>query len=776
MRNRLYLLSFASFAAIAGAATAQVAANDDAASDVQEIVVTAQKRSERLQDVPLSINAATADQLRSSGITNSDQLQKIVPGFTAEKTAYGNPVFFIRGIGFNETTLGVSPSVSIYLDQQPLSFTPMARGAILDLERVEVLKGPQGTLFGENSTGGAINYIAAKPTQDLRAGVDLTYGRFGQADAEAFISSPISDTLSARFAVRSENRHEWQRGYANGDKIGSTRFLNGRLSLKWTPSDDVSLLLTANGWRDRSDVQQPQLIQYTPLLTGAAARPLPFPIESFPTAPRDPRAAGWDPDRSYRRDDWFYQFSGDLQADLSDAVHLASLTSYARYDQSVPVDADATIYPSFTTESQGRIKSFSQELRLNGEIGAGLKWMIGGNYKKDRVTERLVISPFQTSGAHIGPVNFDSDFVENDQDIKSRSLFGSLDYKISDQLTIQGSARYTKQSRSFAGCNRDTGDGTLASAISLLSTILTGMPQTIPTGACVTLDLNNAPTPIVTDDLKEDNVSYRVSLNWKPDRDTLVYANITKGYKAGSFPTSAGTTTQQLRPITQESVLAYEVGAKLSPVRKVQLSGAAFYYDYRDKQLLGYINDPVYGPLPSLVSIPKTHVKGGELSLAAGPFSGFTVTLNGTHILTRVDRNPLLPIGPYGNPASFIGNAFPLTPKWQGTADAVYRFDVSPDLKAFAGASVTGRTGTEASLLSHDPAVAAFERLLKVPGYALVDVRAGLEAADDRWRLEFWGRNIFNKFYNTGTTRISDFTIRFAGMAATYGVSLRYRL
>lgn len=784
------LMSAVSLVALANTASAQgagtgspasgsTAAPQDVPDAISDIIVTAQKRSDRLRDVPLSINAASGEQLKSAGITSTADLEKIVPGFVQQQSAFGNPVFFIRGVGFNDTTLGVAPAVSIYMDQQPLSFSSMARGAVLDLERVEVLKGPQGTLFGQNSTGGAINYIAAKPTRELKAGFDLTYGRFGQADAEAYISGPLSDTLAARVAVRSENRNEWQKGYTISEKLGSKRFLNGRLSLRWEPTDAMSVLLTANAWRDRSDAQQPQFIAYTPLVP-VGGNPVPFPISTFPLAPHNARAAAWDPSFDYKLDNWLYQFSGDIEVDLSDAVHLASLTSYAKFGQSVPINFSGTQYPNAFSVGEGKIETFSQELRLNGDVGDSVKWMVGANYKWDKVIERLHVGPLVTTGAGIGPFPFTSYRDDNDQRIKSKSVFGSLDYKITEQLTLQGSIRYTQEDRDFQGCTRDSGNGELAAGVSFL-TGLFGNPQTIAPSACAMMDGTGVVLPIIKNSLNEDNVSWRASLNWKPNRDTLIYANITKGYKSGNFPTIPGVVASQMNPIKQESVLAYEVGTKLSLQRSVQVTGAAFYYDYKDKQLLGNRQDPIFGPLFGLVPIPKSHVAGMELSLVVGPFSGFTLSLNGTYVHSRVSSEPVVVggqplVGPFGDVATFAGQSFPLSPKWQGSADAQYRTSISSKLNGFAGITATGRTGANGQLLSYNASVAALEKLLKIKGYVLVDLHAGIETRDKQWQVEFWGRNIFNQFYTNGNTRNSDFVTQFTGMPATYGVSLKYRM
>ena len=765
------LLPQAAFAQVSGpAATGASGTDHGAIGEVGDIIVTAQKRSERLQDVPLSITAASGDQLKERGITSTEQLERLAPGFTFNKTLYGQPVFFIRGVGFNDTSLGVSPAVSIYMDQLPIPFSPMSRGTTLDLERVEVLKGPQGTLFGQNSTGGAINFIAAKPTSELKAGFDLTYGRFNQVDAEAFISGPISDTVSARLAVRNEYRGDWQKGYTTKETLGQKDFHNARLLVDWRPVDRIKVELLATGWQDRSDEQQAQFVKSIPLRTGPGAVPLPFPLGTFPSAPHDDRAAAWDPNRDYRQDNWFYQFGARVDAEVTDSINFTSLTSYSQFGQRIPTDFDTTTYPLSLNLVRGRIRSFAQEARFSGSLNDDrVKWMIGGNYQKDRVFEDIF------TDAHSTSIMLDFD-VNNLQRIETKAAFGSLDVKLSNTLTAQGSVRYTDQDRDFAGCLRDAGDGNAAAFFGGFSTLLTGTPQTIAPGACATLGATGEPLPIIKESLNENNVSWRGSLNWKPDTDTLVYANVTKGYKSGSFASIPYVNVQEAAPVKQESLLAYEVGAKASLFsKKLELSGAVFYYDYRDKQLNGYVIIPPLGALPALVTIPKSKVKGAELSAALRPLQGLTLSASATYVDTRIDKNPENPIGPIGNVASFVGQRFPVTPKWQGVVDAQYRFPVSSSLAAYVGSSVTYHSSTSGVLLSGDPAVAADEAFLKIRRYALLDLRAGVETQNGTWRVEAFGRNVTNKFYTSGVARNSDYVSQYTGMPATYGASLYFR-
>ena len=298
---------------------------------LDEIIVTAQKRSERLVDVPLSVTAVTGDRLLEQGITTPTEIERVVSGFSYQQSSFGVPVFTIRGVGVYDTFVGMSPAVTVYVDQAPLPYLAMTQGAMLDLDRLEVLKGPQGTLFGENSTGGAINYIAAKPSAEFHTGMDLTYGRFDEWDEDAFVSGPLSNSLTARFAVRNESRDRWQISDSRpDDTLGRRDFQTGRLLLDWKPTDAVRLEANFNGWRDKSDTQAMQFEQFV------AARPLngipPGYPESFlaigglAPAPQNDRSADWDakPYRPLTHDDRFYQVAlraeVGLPPDLSCAV------------------------------------------------------------------------------------------------------------------------------------------------------------------------------------------------------------------------------------------------------------------------------------------------------------------------------------------------------------------------------------------------------------------------------------------------------------------------
>jgi outer membrane receptor protein involved in Fe transport len=281
--------------------------------------------------------------------------------------------------------------------------------------------------------------------------------------------------------------------------------------------------------------------------------------------------------------------------------------------------------------------------------------------------------------------------------------------------------------------------------------------------------------PIVTNDLHESNTSYRASLNYKPVADTLVYASVSRGFKAGSFTLVPAILASQLAPAVQESVRAYEIGAKTEfAEHRVQLSGATFYYDYTNKQISGRIIIPPFGALPTLVNVPKSRVYGAEIEATVMPVSGLRISGGIVYTNSDVLENPAHPYDSYGNVANFVGERFPITTVWQGVLDAEYRMPVSARMAAFVGSTVSGRTNSSTAL-GNSTSVPLGYPALEIDGYALLDLRAGVESSGGSWRAWLWGRNVTNKFYLIQEARQSDELMRVAGMPATYGVSFSYR-
>ena len=767
----LVLMGTTACAQSAPAASAAPASAES--TSVAEIIVTAEKRHEAINSVPMSITAATGDQLRVQGINQTRDLVRITPGFNYADSYVGSPIYTLRGVGFSDISLGGRPTVSIYVDEAPIPFAIETRGANLDLERVEILKGPQGTLFGQNATGGAINYIDAKPTSTLQAGLDASYGRFNAVDVDAFVSGPLADTLTGRVSFEHTSNDAWQRSYTSGARNGVGEFNNARVILGWTPTPKLKVQLNLNGWVDNSDTQASQLLAVTPTSTEAAAM-IPSLLD-YPVSPPDAQAADFNPGLSYRKNNSFLQGNLRVDYDLGDSLTLTSISSYSRYLEHQLQDIDGTSLSNLSEFTIGHIESYSQELRLAGEFADRAHFVIGGNLASDRVNQSNNTQfPQSTTALTFLPLGLPlfADFDNfGKQTEATYAVFGNVDYRLTSTFKVYGGARYTEADNRFVGCSADSGDGIAASDFGPFQNFVRGelgLPPNppIPRGGCITANTQFQPV-LVRETLNEHNVSWRVGAEWKPLERTLLYANVSKGFKAGGFPDLGATAAAQYLPASQESILAYEAGFKTSLIaRTLQLNGAVFYYDYHDKQILGRILDPLFGPLLKLVNVPRSRITGAEMQLAWAPIHRLLLSAGVSYIDSHVLDN-FTNYNSNGDVQNFNNESFPNTPKWQVVAAVDYSHPINDRLTAFVGGNVAYQSRTN-SELGDLP-------LLALKAYTLIDLRAGIETSDGAWRFSVWGRNIGNVYYWTAASRDTDTTTRFAGMPATYGVALSYR-
>jgi outer membrane receptor protein involved in Fe transport len=348
----------------------------------------------------------------------------------------------------------------------------------------------------------------------------------------------------------------------------------------------------------------------------------------------------------------------------------------------------------------------------------------------------------------------------------------------------------TQNRRDFEGCGQDSGDGRVSNLLEIFQALLrTGNlfsmdHEQIPPGACFSLGFGptfdfgslpkgltiyNVPAhpnfdagPLISS-LEEDNVSWRLGTNWKVKPDVLLYANISEGYKSGSYPTLANSNVPQMLPVTQESVLAYEVGVKGSFFDgAVDLNAAVFYYDYTDKQIMGVFIDPTVGPLGRLVNIPESHAQGFEVSAVLRPFDGLRINPIVSYTDTEIDEYAGLDAR--GVLGDRTGDRFPLIPTWQFTLGAQYDFPVSEDWIGFVGGSLAYQSATNSAFGDFPEN--------DVPSRTLLDLRAGVEA--ESWVFSIWGRNVTDEHYWSSSLRFSDTVVRRGGTPATFGFSVAY--
>jgi iron complex outermembrane recepter protein len=763
-----YTLSTAAFSP----AHAQTAA-DSSGSQLAEIIVTANKRAEREGDVAMSITAVSGARLDDLGIHDVTDLQKVTPGLTVTTTYNSTPVYTIRGVGYFENSLAISPAVSVYTNEIPLPYSVMTEGVGLDMQRVEVLKGPQGTLFGQNSTGGAINYIPNAPTSEFKAGSELEYGSYNLASIRGYVGGPLADTLSVRFAGEIDTRDGWQISQTRpSDRLGKVSKDIGRLLVDFKPSDQISLELNVNGWVDRSDSQAFQFFAFKPSVVGPMAYvPAVTALSGLPSAPHDPRIADWDAGTDYGSDNTFHQVSLRGGWDINDSLTLTSISSYARLDVNTLTDGDGTAYQDVDQNDLGNISSYFQELRLSGKaFNNKLNWIVGGNYAKDDSDEAQELT-IRATTVQLGPFVFNHLSQLNDQSVKTKAAFAGIDFALTPTLSLDASARYTESDNHHSGC-QTAFDQPFADAFTFLANVVLQSPNApLQVGQCQTFIPSPAdPTKVIFSraptqtDLDEHNVPWRIGLSWKPQDGSLFYGNVTKGFKAGSFSTLPAVNVSQLAPVPQESVLAFEVGMKQTLLNNtLTVDAAAFHYSYDDKQLRGYLFVFPFGNLPGLVTIPKSRIDGGEVGVAWRPTQAFTVNVGATYVKSDVTRS-YNTLDPDGNAVDVRGEAFPFTPKFQLTSDGKYEIPINDRLFGYIGATLRYQTESQAAF-GQNPAY-------ELPSYPDLDARVGVRG--NQWRAEFWSRNVTNRYYLTNMIHVIDSQVGVTGLPRMFGARVSY--
>jgi len=768
--SRFGLAALIAFAA-AGVAHGQ-AATAPSTVQVQTVIVTAQKREQAADKIGMSITAATGEVLRLRGIDSVADLPRLAPGLTIQQSAFNSTSFTLRGVGFFNSDLATPPAVTIYLDEAPLPYPAMTKLLAFDLERVEVLKGPQGALFGQNATGGAVNYIAAKPTEAFTAGLDASYGNLNRSLLGGYVSGPVAPHLTARLALQGRWGDAWQESITRpGDRLGRISELQGRASLEWRPDENFASRLTLTLTHDGSDSLAAQFIA-----ARASIPPLAVPgLVAFPAVEK-PRAADWAqlrPDSKtpfpYASDTNLYHATWRNDLRLGNGLNVTALTSYAHFRLAYGQDPDGT--PFHVTEGldrDGKVNTLFQELRLSSVAGR-LTWLVGANYEHDDVSDDP-LQFFEDNDTSRLFLSVDPLAVADVVSLPSRlrattyAVFGHFDYQASEQLRLEGAVRFNSDHRRFDNCS-DAGSEAFAR---FWNAFRGGAPPPTRVGDCITIDPANGFRPVgdVHNVLNQDSVSWRAGANWTPRPGLLVFANASKGYKAGAAPTLAASTVAQFTPVPQESLLAYEVGVKASLFnRRAQLNASAFYYDYTDKQLRGALLDPAFGPLEALVSIPKSHAQGAEAQLIARPIDGLTIDTSATYVQTAIDA--FVGFDALANFGDQSGAPFPFSPQWHVVSDVEYAFPVSSNLQAFVGGSVTYNSKTFAGVGARD--------LLRIDPFVLVDLRAGVERRDGRCRLWIWGKNVGDAYAWSNVLAYGNAISRFVGEPATYGITLSRR-
>jgi iron complex outermembrane receptor protein len=727
---------------IAAADATLAESNADAGHGLEEVVVTAQRREESAQHVGIALSVISGDTLAEKGIDNVVELGNAIPSLQVEP-AFGSgvPQYRIRGVGFLDYTSNNASPVGISIDDVSLALPIQSAGQLFDLNRVEVLRGPQGTLYGRNTTGGEINFITNRPTADTHAGVTVEYGSHNEFRGEAFLSGTIVPTLTGRLSVSTEQGGAWQHDRVSGASLGSQDRIGVRAQLQFDPSDALSFRLTGRLAEDKSDETGLHLIApYKPFNGGAGGAAVPSDASRYVTGWRlDPLFAGVigigadsKPGLDNANDGVDLVGSYDLGP-----AKITSVTAYNRMIRREYSDWDATQYYDSDEYFRSNLDVFSQELRIGSQGSGPFGWVAGVFYSSQTLDEKFY-SDF--SDANIGlPAGPQVVLTQYQQKADSIGEFAQLSFKYNDQFKAVVGAREDHETRELKNLNTGV----------VLGTPIPSFTGTDGLGGSTTSNLPSG----------------KVELDYTPTSASLFYASVSRGVKSGGFTAHNTTSAPAVAPFLPEKLTAYEIGTKSDITQSLRMNAAAFYYRYKDEQILGKLLDPVSNSYIGRFVNADSRIAGGEIDLQWRPLAGLDVSqyagFTEGYYTSRLLNSDTPPVDYNGRPMSF--------PKWSYGGDASYTLEV-------AGYQVTA----ESNYSFHDT-YSQFYLLgsndFTIPRYWLTNANLSFApAAGAPWTVTLWGRNIFNRNYDvTRNFFLPGTEVAQAGEPATFGIRIHYK-
>ncbi|PXA78745.1 TonB-dependent receptor [Caulobacter sp. D4A] len=784
---------------------AKPAQDDKDSFAIETVVVTAQRREEAANDIGMPIQAFSGDALKQLRVTDPKDLSTVAPSFTVSQSYQGVPTYTLRGIGFNTINLSATSTVGTYVDEVAYAYPFMNTGPMFDLERVEVLKGPQGTLYGRNTTAGLVDFVTNKPTDQFEAGLTAEAGNYETRNLEGYFSGPLSDKVQARIAFRAEHSGEgWQKSNSRDERLGEVHRQGWRLSLAAQPSEKVDLDFSYAGWRNRSDTVAAQAVGFTPATAASpfnAAGLVTYVANNKPTkstqadwAPLSVRGTdvgtGLGISDPAEEDDRFDAAKLRFSWHISDDVSLISLTSYNKLKRDAVFDWSGAPYEILVQKAHGDIESAAEELRLEGRTEKG-SWLVGVYVAHDKILDMnrtilgqnanvglirfygatLLATPFN-SGAYTAlqmsqafRTYEDVGNIETD----TASLFANADRQLTERLKLTVGLRYSQDKQDYVGCSRDF-NGNMLPNVNVVNRALFfgvyGLVAPITQGSCNTFDPATASFGFVKSTLDEDNFAWRVALDWQASDDVLVFGSISRGAKAGATPINAANISTQNAPARQELLTAYELGVKAALFdRRVQANLGVFYYDYTDKQLSVYFADPIYTALSRLANVPEGEARGLDGDITWRATRSLTFLASATWLHTEVKG--YTGINAAGQAQNFDGRPFLYSPKFQGGLTALFDHDLESGLKLQA--ALNGRWQDKSSAdLEGNP-------LFAIDSYGLLNASLGLSSPEAGWEVSLWGRNLTDEYYWTAVSSNANTVVRFPGKARTWGAALSWK-
>jgi iron complex outermembrane receptor protein len=724
----------------------------DAAQGGEEIIVTARRREERLLDTPVAVTSISSNELKRQQATDLSGIQGAVPNLNLVqgRGSSSSANIFIRGVGQPDALQTFDPAVGIYVDGVYISRIQGALFNLYDVERVEVLRGPQGTLYGKNTIGGAINIVSRKPDlNDVTGSASATYGSYDQLLLNGYVSAPlVEDKVAFSLAGVYDYRDGIVEDPLTGKEYNDRGTIAGRAILRAAPSDNFDITLSGDYTRVRTELTlgYPTApitqIQISPLAVNVIVPAFPYGDYDYEASTSFQDGEGQELDH--------VGIAATANWDIGSGFTVSSITAYRDLDVDFFIDIDASQTQTGDVFVGVDQDQFSQEFQLK-YAGDRLNGVFGLYYLHERVKSNQIAFGNDLFTQAPGVPATAIRFVDDDQKLDSYAAFGQLTYDVTEKLSVTGGMRYTYEKKRY---NRDT----FLESNSLLLLFL-APPFSFP---------DDLPAPHDDDTVSFDNVTPSATISYKPTTDTLVYASASKGFKSGGFNGRANLASDitfiengvpTLKPTFEpETVWTYELGAKGRFFDgMLTLSGALFHSDYEDFQARvgGGNNTGLTGSFPVL-NAGKLRIRGAELESTLRPVDPLTLSLSVGYLDAEYkefeDGRRLPPLGGAAFSCNPTGDDIvcepAFAPKWtlRGAADYV--------LPLANGADLT--FGVEARHVSKHYLSVDNRPGLTEDGYVLVNGLVRYDSEGRRWYLQGGVKNAFDTLYKTDGQEFSS--------------------
>ncbi|EZP79504.1 TonB-dependent receptor-like protein [Novosphingobium resinovorum] len=729
MRRVRFLAISSSVLALSGGFVTPANAQDSApaatAAEGGDIIVTARRREERLVDVPIAVSSFSGDQLAKSGAVDITEIANVSPNVTLEPSRGTNSTLsaFIRGVGQQDPVSGFEQGVGIYLDDVYLNRPQAAVLDIYDVERIEVLRGPQGTLYGRNTIGGAVKYVTKQLPQEFSFKVKGTYGSYDQADLIATASAPVSDLIRVGGSVARLSRGGFGKNLTTGQDNYNKDIWAGRASVDIGGyGEPVLIRISGDYTKDKSNAR-------------GGHRLIPGYVSGAPVLDDvyDTRGGLNDPRQMVEA----YGLAINATAELTDALTFRSISSWRKDNSASPIDFDALPAVDVDVPAYYRNEQLSQEVQLLWDDGGMVQGLLGAYYLTAKADTDFDVRLFTA-------LNGLTAFTRANVDTNTFAIFGDFTFDFTEQLSLAVGGRYTWDERKAQ----------------ILRQNYLGGGSPVFGGAGVPL---GAPSTNFSGKAKFDKFTPRASLSFKPTPDHNIYASYSQGFKGGGFdPRGVGVNAPAATPgaptdaeiadylsFQPETVDSYEVGYKGNFFGGgLYIAAAGFYMDYKDVQIPGSAGCTV-GGLPTFCGVitnaGKARFKGFELEANARlgrdlMAAGDRLSLSGAlgyidaqykEYITNIASTPT-DVAQYRK----VQN----TPKWTASGTLAYSTPVG------------GGDLDLSTTYSYRSKVYQFEipnPYLDQKGFGLVDASLVYTAPGGRWSLGVHGKNLFDKRYKT---------------------------